>query len=116
LKDEWCLSPQADGEFVCAMESMRNLHTLPCGPAYPEMYRDVLSKHLACEMRVPLPPAPSHVACEVLAYERRRNCRGTRTEWRYTTADARIKLIHHYPRLTLPAVKVIMLACIDQAA
>jgi len=40
---------------------------------------------------------------EVAAWERRRNRAQTQMEWRFTTADARIKLLHLYPRLTAPA-------------
>jgi hypothetical protein len=34
---------------------------------------------------------------EVLAWERRRNAESCRIDWRFTTADARIKLKHLYP-------------------
>lgn len=37
---------------------------------------------------------------EVAAWERRRNRAVAKMEWRFTTADARIKLLHLYPRLT----------------
>ncbi len=40
---------------------------------------------------------------EVAAWERRRNRLQARMEWRFTTADARIKLLHLYPCLTEPA-------------
>jgi len=36
---------------------------------------------------------------EVAAWEQRRNQVGARTEWRFTTEDARIKLRHLYPSL-----------------
>lgn len=36
---------------------------------------------------------------EVAAWEERRNKAGARTEWRFTTEDARIKLKHLYPSL-----------------
>jgi transposase len=36
---------------------------------------------------------------EVAAWERRRNAAGARTDWRFTTDDARIKLKHLYPSL-----------------
>ena len=40
---------------------------------------------------------------EVAAWERRRNSIPARMEWRFTTADARIRLLHLYPCLTEPA-------------
>lgn len=42
-----------------------------------------------------------HLAKEVAAWERARNAAATRIHWRFTTADARIKLQHLYPQ-TLP--------------
>jgi DDE superfamily endonuclease/Homeodomain-like domain len=33
LKEEWCLPPQASGAFVCAMEDVREVYTLPDDPA-----------------------------------------------------------------------------------
>lgn len=42
-----------------------------------------------------------HLTKEVAAWERARNTAATRIDWRFTTADARIKLKHLYPQ-TLP--------------
>jgi len=39
------------------------------------------------------------LAAECAAWERRRNAEGSRVVWRFTTADARIKLRHLYPRI-----------------
>jgi hypothetical protein len=44
-------------------------------------------------------PDGAALATEVAAWELRRNAAGARTEWRFTTADARIKLSHLYPSL-----------------
>jgi hypothetical protein len=44
-------------------------------------------------------PDVATLTAEVAAWERRRNEAGARTEWRFTTADARIKLKHLYPSL-----------------
>ncbi len=41
---------------------------------------------------------------EVAAWERRRNTAHARMQWRFTTADARIKLLRLYPCITEPAV------------
>jgi hypothetical protein len=48
---------------------------------------------------------PVTLAREVAAWERRRNSAGARMDWRFTTADARIKLTHLYPISTLPAAE-----------
>ena len=42
-----------------------------------------------------------HLANEAAAWEHARNTAATRIDWRFTTADARIKLKHLYPQ-TLP--------------
>ena len=36
---------------------------------------------------------------EVAAWEQRRNAQGRAIDWRFTTADARIKLKHLYPSI-----------------
>jgi hypothetical protein len=43
------------------------------------------------------------LAREVAAWEARRNSAQASMDWRFTTADARIKLAHLYPVITLPA-------------
>ena len=47
-----------------------------------------------------LPDQPT-LAREVTAWERRRNAATTAVDWRFTTADARIKLKHLYPSIQL---------------
>ncbi len=44
-------------------------------------------------------PDVATLTAEVAAWERRRNEAGARTEWRFTTGEARIKLKHLYPSL-----------------
>jgi len=44
-------------------------------------------------------PDKAKLTQEVDAWEAERNGKGTRMEWRFTTADARIKLKHLYPTL-----------------
>jgi hypothetical protein len=39
------------------------------------------------------------VDAECAAWERARNAEGSRVVWRFTTADARIKLKHLYPQI-----------------
>ena len=39
------------------------------------------------------------LAAEVAAWEKERNASGATVDWRFTTADARIKLKHLYPSL-----------------
>ncbi len=42
-------------------------------------------------------PGLSHLTAEVAAWETHRNAAGGRVNWRFTTADARIRLKHLYP-------------------
>lgn len=44
-------------------------------------------------------PSRADLAAEVSAWEVDRNARAARMQWRFTTADARIKLKHLYPTL-----------------
>jgi transposase len=44
-------------------------------------------------------PDAERLTAEARAWEERRNEAGTQMEWRFTTADARIKLKHLYPSL-----------------
>lgn len=44
-------------------------------------------------------PSRAELASEVAAWEAERNARAAGTQWRFTTADARIKLKHLYPTL-----------------
>lgn len=46
---------------------------------------------------------PTTLVREVTAWETRRNSAQATMDWRFTTADARIKLTHLYPVITLPA-------------
>jgi hypothetical protein len=39
------------------------------------------------------------LAAEGASWQRRRKARGSRVVWRFTTADARVKLQHLYPRI-----------------
>jgi hypothetical protein len=42
-------------------------------------------------------PDEATLTIEVAAWEQARNKTATRVDWRFTTADARIKLRHLYP-------------------
>ncbi len=59
-------------------------------------------------------PDAQLLAREVAAWEHRRNTAGAGMAWRFTTEDARIKLLHLYPRLTEPATASTLLAPTDQ--
>jgi len=48
---------------------------------------------------MPRPPIPDKQTLidEIAAWEHDRNAQHTRSDWRFTTKDARIKLKHLYP-------------------
>ena len=46
-------------------------------------------------------PDKAHLTIEVSAWEEERNASVVKVLWRFTTADARIKLAHLYPRIQL---------------
>jgi hypothetical protein len=58
LKEQWCIPPKADADFVCAMEDVLEVYHRPFDPARPVVCLDEASKQLIGETRTPLPPAP----------------------------------------------------------
>ena len=63
LRQQCVIPPQANAEFVCAMEDVLEVYTLPYDPARPVVCLDELSKQLVAETRVPLPAEPSARTC-----------------------------------------------------
>lgn len=58
----WCIPPQADCEFVAAMEDVLEVYKRPHDPRRPVVCLDEASKQLVGEIRTPLPPAPGVAA------------------------------------------------------
>ena len=58
----WCIPPQADGEFVAAMEEVLEVYKRPVDPRRPLVCMDETSKQLIGEIRVPLPARPGEPA------------------------------------------------------
>lgn len=54
----WCIPPEADCEFVAAMEDVLEVYHRPLDPKRPLVCLDELSKQLVGEIRAPLPPEP----------------------------------------------------------
>jgi DDE superfamily endonuclease len=52
------IPPQANAEFVCAMEAGLEVYTRPYDPRRPQVCVDEASKQLVAETREPLPAAP----------------------------------------------------------
>jgi len=55
LRKQWVIPPQANAEFVCAMEDVLEVYTRPYDPARPVVCLDELSKQRVAETRIPLP-------------------------------------------------------------
>jgi hypothetical protein len=56
------IPPQANAEFVCAMEDVLEVDTRPDDPQRPQVCVDETSKHLVADTRVPIPAAPGQPA------------------------------------------------------
>jgi DDE superfamily endonuclease len=58
LKEQWCIPPQQDAEFVAAMEDVLDVYHRPYDEARPVVALDEASKQLVGETAQPLPPEP----------------------------------------------------------
>jgi transposase len=54
----WCIPPESDAEFVCAMEAVLAVYTRPYDPSRPVVCFDEKSKQLVGEIATPIPAAP----------------------------------------------------------
>jgi hypothetical protein len=55
LRQEWCIPPEASGEFVCAMEDVLEVYRRPLDPRRPLVCLDELPVQLVSETRAPQP-------------------------------------------------------------
>jgi transposase len=58
LKEQWCLPPEQDAEFVCAMEDVLEVYHRPYDASRPLIALDESSKQLIGETVEPLPAQP----------------------------------------------------------
>ena len=70
LRQQWVIPPQANAEFVCAMEDVLDVYTRPHDPAWPVVCLDEISKQWVAETRTPVPTAPGQPARIDYEYER----------------------------------------------
>jgi hypothetical protein len=94
LKAQWCIPPDASGEFVWHMEDVLDVYRQPYDPRFPQVCLDEASKQLVGETRTPVPARPGHAARVDYEYARR----GTAalflaceppTGWRHVWVDER---------------------------
>jgi hypothetical protein len=62
LKEQWCIPPEANAEFVCQMEDVLDVYHRPYDPQRPLVCRDEASRQLIGEVVQPLPTAPGQPA------------------------------------------------------
>ena len=71
MKEEWCIPPQANAEFVYKMEDVLDVYTQPEDAKYPLICMDETSKQQIQEVREPIPMKPGE--CERYDTEYKRN-------------------------------------------
>jgi hypothetical protein len=62
LKKQWCIPPDANAAFVCAMEDVLEVYKRPYDPRHPVVCLDETSRQLLAETRAPLRCAPGQPA------------------------------------------------------
>jgi hypothetical protein len=70
LKQQWCIPPQANADFVWHMKDVLDVYTRPYDPRYPQVCLTEISTQLLAEIVTPLPLAPGHGAREDYEYAR----------------------------------------------
>jgi len=65
------IPPNANAEFVCAMEDVLEVYTRPYDPQRPVVCLDEASKQLVADTRVPIPAAPGKLERIDDEYERK---------------------------------------------
>lgn len=68
------IPPEANAEFVCQMEEILELYTLPYDPDYPLVCFDESSKQLISEVRTPIPANTGQVERYDYEYQREGVC------------------------------------------
>lgn len=68
------IPPEANAEFVCQMEEILELYTLPYDPDYPLVCLDESSKQLISEVRTPIPASTGQVERYDYEYQREGVC------------------------------------------
>jgi hypothetical protein len=67
----WCIPPEADAEFVCAMENVLAVYKRPQDARHPVVCFDEKSKQLVGEVARPIPAAPGRDEAHDYEYVRK---------------------------------------------
>ena len=70
MKKQWCIPPEANAAFVCAMEDVLEVYQRPDDPQRPVVCLDETSRQLLADTRAPLPCEPGQPARADHEYER----------------------------------------------
>jgi transposase len=70
LKEEWCIPPHANADFVYHMEDVLDVYTQPEDPSQPLVCFDESPEQLVSETRQPLPLKPGKPQCYDYEYRR----------------------------------------------
>jgi transposase len=70
LKEQWCIPPEASGEFVWRMEDVLEVYRRPYDPRRPQVCLDEKSVQLLGDVRAPLPMGPGRPARQDSEYQR----------------------------------------------
>lgn len=74
LKEQWCIPPKANADFVACMEDVLGVYTRPYDARHPQVCMDETSKQLVSETRTPLPMQPGEPERYDYEYERQGVC------------------------------------------
>ena len=66
----WCIPPEQNAEFVCAMENVLEVYKRPYDPKRPVVCMDEKPKQLVKETRTPIVCGPGRVECFDYEYQR----------------------------------------------
>ena len=66
----WCIPPEQNADFVCAMENVLEVYKRPYDPKHPVVCMDEKPKQLVKETRTPIACGPGRVECFDFEYER----------------------------------------------
>jgi len=74
LRVQWCIPPEKNATFVCAMEDVLDVYCRPFDERRPVVCMDEASKQLVREVRSPLPLKPGRTEKHDCEYERNGTC------------------------------------------
>ena len=66
----WCIPPESNAEFVCAMENVLSVYKRPYDAKHPVVCFDEKSKQLVGEVNPPIPAVPGRETCRDYEYVR----------------------------------------------